>query len=171
VSISDRLRSVIGETKIDEFAELIGEPVHRVKDVLRNKQRPPFDMLVKLRTIQGVDLNWLAVGDGVTGPVLATQEATLLARYRELAPASQEALRSMAAALSMQMRTYPTIPTGALALHDPVQEGAKTNETQMTFHHQVGQVIQGDAHIQKQNFHAAEKPAAPKSSRRVKPHK
>jgi hypothetical protein len=159
VSISDRLRSVIGTAKIDEFAELIGEPPQRVKDVLRNKQRPPMDMLVKLRTIQGVDLNWFAVGEGAAGPVLDAQEASLLVRYRQLSPTSQEALRSMANALQMQVH------------HQPVNEAGREPARSMTFNNSVGQVIQGDAHVGKQTFHATESPVSAKQPKGSKPHK
>ena len=49
---------------IAEFAGIIGEKTSRVNDVLKGKQRPPFDMLQKIIEKFDIDANWLILGSG-----------------------------------------------------------------------------------------------------------
>lgn len=59
--VVDRIRQVIELNKItiDEFAEKIGEKPTRLKDVLREKQRPPLEMIQSIVEKFQVDANWL----------------------------------------------------------------------------------------------------------------
>lgn len=102
----DRLRAVIAGAKIDEFAQALDEPAQRVKDVLRGKQRPPFELLLKIHTRLGVDLNWLVSGEGEQPPSLSTREATLLANYRETDEEGQRSIER-SAMLEAQRKASP----------------------------------------------------------------
>ena len=58
------IRKIIAkeDLTISEFADLIGEKVSRINDVLSGKQRPPFDMLEKILQKFNVETNWLITG-------------------------------------------------------------------------------------------------------------
>ena len=64
--VVDRIRQVIELNKItiDEFAERIGEKPTRLKDVLREKQRPPLEIIQSIVEKFQVDANWLI---GISG--------------------------------------------------------------------------------------------------------
>lgn len=97
----DRLRAVIGEATIEEFARTIEEPAQRVKDILRKKQKPPSDFLVKLQLKLGVDLNWLlAGGSEPLGRALSVREAALLDDYRAADDEGQRAIAATGAAVA-----------------------------------------------------------------------
>ena len=49
---------------IAEFAGIIGEKTSRVNDVLKGKQRPPFDMRQTIIEKFDIDANWLILGSG-----------------------------------------------------------------------------------------------------------
>ncbi|ATD64859.1 helix-turn-helix transcriptional regulator [Neisseria weixii] len=59
--VVDKIRQVIELNKItiDEFAERIGEKPTRLKDVLREKQRPPLEMIQSIVENFQIDANWL----------------------------------------------------------------------------------------------------------------
>lgn len=101
MDFEQRLRAVIGDSSIEDFAHLLEEPVHRIKDVLRGKQKPPADFLVKLQIQLGVDLNWLLAG----GPepavkALTVREAALLRDYRAAAEDGRRAIEATGSAVS-----------------------------------------------------------------------
>ena len=108
MEFEERLRAVIGDATIDEFARAIDEPPQRVKDILRKKQKPPADFLVKLQMTLGVDLNWLLVG-GSERPmaVLSVRESTLIQNYRASAEDGRKAIEQTGAAVSKHV-TEPT---------------------------------------------------------------
>lgn len=97
-AVKARLLSVIGSRSHPVFAEQLGEPVQRIRDVLRGKQRPPADLLVKLHQREGVDLNWLLCGTVDSGLVATPREAVLLANYRRVSEAEKADLEQKAAA-------------------------------------------------------------------------
>ena len=104
-----RLRAVIGEgTTIDEFAALLGEPPQRIKDVLRAKQKPPIDLLLKLQVHCGVDLNWLVTGVGKE-PEITAREASLLANYRNTDKEGQRSIERSAMLESQRQASGPEV--------------------------------------------------------------
>ncbi|MBX3588774.1 MAG: helix-turn-helix transcriptional regulator [Ramlibacter sp.] len=96
-----RLRAVIGDSTIDEFAAVLGETPQRVKDVLRGKQKPPADLLIKLQMKCGVDLNWLLVDGDAPMPMqqLSAREAALLDNYRAAAEDGRKAIEQTSVAV------------------------------------------------------------------------
>lgn len=101
MDVVDRLRAVIGDSTIEQFAALMDEPVYRVKDILRGRQKPPADFLIKLQLKLGVDLNWLLAGaPGPPKPALTAREATLLDEYRAAAEEGRRAIEATTAAVS-----------------------------------------------------------------------
>lgn len=101
MEFTDRLRAVIGEGTLEEFARSIDEPLQRVKDVLRSKQKPPADFLVKIQIKLGVDLNWLLVGgEDQARVVLSVRESTLLDNYRAAADEGRKAIEQTSAAVA-----------------------------------------------------------------------
>lgn len=99
MEFEERLRAVIGTSTIEEFANLIDEPVQRVKDILRKKQKPPADFLIKLQLKFGVDLNWLLVG-GVESPLaLSVRETSLIDNYRAAVDEGRKAIEQTSAAV------------------------------------------------------------------------
>lgn len=60
----ENIRKIIGEqcSSIDDFAEKIGDKTSRVNDVLRGKQRPPFDMIQRIVETFQLDANVLMFG-------------------------------------------------------------------------------------------------------------
>lgn len=97
----DKLRQVIGDATIDEFAGVLDEPVQRIKDVLRKKQKPPADLLVKLQVKFGVDLNWLLTDqDGPPQLLLSVREAALIDNYRAAAEEGRRAIEATGLAIA-----------------------------------------------------------------------
>ena len=96
----ERLRAVMGESTINDFAALLDETPQRIKDVLRGKQKPPADFLIKLQMKLGVDLNWLLVG-GTNAPAatLTVREATLIDNYRAAAEVGRRAIEQTSTAV------------------------------------------------------------------------
>jgi transcriptional regulator with XRE-family HTH domain len=94
------LRAVMAGLTIEEFARLIDEPAQRVKDVLRKKQKPPSDFLVKLQLQLGVDLNWLLAGGPEPPRALTAREAALLNDYRAAAEDGRRAIEATSSAVS-----------------------------------------------------------------------
>lgn len=47
-----------------EFAEALGEKLQRVQDILRKKQRPPIDFVIRIVDIFHVNGTWLLTGAG-----------------------------------------------------------------------------------------------------------
>ena len=84
MSITDRLRVIIGDMTIDSFAQLLDEKPQRIKDVLRGRQKIPEDLLLKLVDKMNVDLNWLVADSGDAAPKeLSSREFALLDNYRK----------------------------------------------------------------------------------------
>lgn len=97
----EKLRLVIADATIEDFALAIGESPQRVKDVLRKKQKPPAEMLVNLQLKLGVDLNWLMTDQG--GPPrmqLSVREAALLDNYRAAAEEGRRAIEATGLAIA-----------------------------------------------------------------------
>lgn len=84
---------------IDTFAQRIGEKPQRVKDALRGKQRPPWEMLAMMVSELGVDAAWLLTGKS-QAVGLSQDEALLLARYRAASTNDKAAI--LAAAMGIQ---------------------------------------------------------------------
>lgn len=96
----ERLRQVIGDSTIDEFAQVIEDSPQRVKDVLRGKQKPPMDFLVRIQVRLGVDLNWLLVGDvSRAANALSAREASLIYNYRAATEEGRKAVDHTASAV------------------------------------------------------------------------
>lgn len=97
----DRLRALIGDSTIEEFARAIDESAQRVKDVLRKKQKPPADFLIKLHLKTGVDLTWLLAG-GPSPPslTLSAREAELIDNYRAAAEEGRRAIEATGSAVA-----------------------------------------------------------------------
>lgn len=106
----DRLRAVIGNATIDEFARSLEEAPQRIKDVLRGKQKAPIDLLLKLQQRCGVDLNWLVAGEGERKPesVLSVRESTLLNNYRGTDDEGQRSIER-SAMLEAQRQASPVV--------------------------------------------------------------
>lgn len=105
-NFNQRLRQVIGDATIDEFAASLDESAQRVKDILRGKQRPPSDFLTKLHSHLGVDLNWLLAGDGVKAASIVTvKEQLLLAHYRAASEEGRKAIEQTSQALAKRPGT------------------------------------------------------------------
>jgi transcriptional regulator with XRE-family HTH domain len=103
---NQRLRQVIGDATIDEFAASLEESAQRVKDILRGKQRPPSDFLTKLHVQLGVDLNWLLAGDGAKAASMVTvKEQLLLAHYRAASDEGRKAIEQTSHALAKRPDT------------------------------------------------------------------
>jgi transcriptional regulator with XRE-family HTH domain len=100
MEFEQRLRAVMAGLTIEEFARLIDEPAQRVKDVLRKKQKPPSDFLVKLQLQLGVDLNWLLAGGPEPPRALTAREAALLNDYRAAAEDGRRAIEATSSAVS-----------------------------------------------------------------------
>lgn len=107
MEFEDRLRAVIGDSTIDEFAASIDEPSQRVKDILRKKQKPPADFLVKLQVTLGVDLNWLLVGGDRPAVALSVRESNLLQNYRASAAEGRKAIEQTSVAVSKRSEADP----------------------------------------------------------------
>lgn len=96
MSIAARIKILMGEMKIPEFARLIDEEKpQRLKDVLGERQRVPEDMLVKILKTTGADANWLVLGVGER-PQLAPREQALLDNYRVLDEERRRTVESVA---------------------------------------------------------------------------
>jgi hypothetical protein len=99
--IVEKLRQVIGDATIEEFARSIDEQPQRVKDVLRQKQKPPTDLLIKLQIKLGVDLNWLLTDQaGPPRMTLSVREATLIDNYRAAAEEGRRAIEATGLAIA-----------------------------------------------------------------------
>lgn len=104
----DKLRQVIGEATIEEFADVINETPQRIKDVLRKKQKPPADLLTKLQTKLGVDLNWLLTDDdGPPVMALSVREAALISNYRAAAEEGRRAIEATGLAIAKSQAVTP----------------------------------------------------------------
>jgi transcriptional regulator with XRE-family HTH domain len=100
MNFSTRLRSVIGDLTIDEFAKSLDEPDHRVKNILRGAQRPPSDFLIKLHQDYGVDLHWLLMGEEGEGAAnITAREQRLLANYRGATDEGRKAIEQTSQAV------------------------------------------------------------------------
>jgi hypothetical protein len=103
MDLIDRIRLVIGDSTIDNFAASINQPAQRVKDVLRGKQKPPADMLYAVHMQHGVDLNWLFDGGSdVPKMNLSVRERSLLDNYRAAAEDGKRAIEHTSAAVKKQ---------------------------------------------------------------------
>ena len=112
MEFAERMRAVIGDSTIEEFARSIDEPSQRIKDILRNKQKPPADLLVKLQLTLGVDLNWLLVGDEAQPKlVLSVREALLLDNYRAAADEGRKAIEQTG--FAVEKRAEPAKAKGS----------------------------------------------------------
>lgn len=100
MEFEERLRAVIGTSTLEEFAHVIDEPLQRVKDILRKKQKPPSDFLVKLQLKLGVDLNWLLVGGDAPSRPLSAREFALLDNYRAAADEGRKAIEQTGVAVT-----------------------------------------------------------------------
>lgn len=101
MSLPARLRIVIGDLTIDAFAKSINEPAYRVKNILREVQKPPSDFLIKLREQCGVDLHWLLTGNGESGaPTISVREQRLLANYRAATDEGRKAIEQTSQAVA-----------------------------------------------------------------------
>lgn len=105
MAFEDRLRDVISSAgcTIDQFARELDEPAQRLKDILRAKQRPPAEVLVKIHLMYGIDINWLLVGDRKLAnkgeplsELLQPRERELLRRFREADDAGKRFIESAA---------------------------------------------------------------------------
>lgn len=47
-----------------ELAEALGEKLQRVQDILRRKQRPPIDFVIRMVDVFHVNGTWLLIGEG-----------------------------------------------------------------------------------------------------------
>lgn len=106
MSVADRIREVMtgAGLTVDRFAEALDEKPQRVKDVLREKQRAPEDLLVKIIQRFEIDANWLLIGAPREGLTLAPDEAALLDNYRNSPEDAQRLLRETGAAFSKRRR-------------------------------------------------------------------
>lgn len=101
MEFSEKLRAVIGTATIDEFAAVLDEPAQRVKDVLRGKQKPPADLLIKLQLVMGVDLSWLLSDEkGPPKLLLNAREVALIDNYRAAEDAGRRAIEATGLAVS-----------------------------------------------------------------------
>ena len=82
----DRLREVISKSGLSQakFAQLIGEDLQRLKDVLRGQMKAPLDMLDRVVQHCGADATWLVTGYQIQTGELNLNEKILLSWYREL---------------------------------------------------------------------------------------
>ena len=102
MGVADRIREVMkgaGMT-VDRFAEALDEKPQRVKDVLREKQRAPEDLLVKIIQRFEIDANWLLMGAAREGVTLAPDEAALLDNYRNSPPTARDHIKATSAAFA-----------------------------------------------------------------------
>ncbi|GAP39042.1 helix-turn-helix transcriptional regulator [Piscinibacter sakaiensis] len=113
MDFSTRLRAVIGNSTIDDFAAALGESPQRVKDVLRAKQKPPFELLLKLHERCGVDLNWLVTGSEPksAGPQLRPDQAALLRDYDQADEIGRQGARRMLRSTLDQTAAVPAVKT------------------------------------------------------------
>jgi hypothetical protein len=109
MSITDRLRTVIGDMTIESFAALVDEKPQRIKDVLRGKQKIPEDLLLKLAEKLHVDLNWL-VADAAEagGGEMSSRESALLDNYRKSDDEGRAVIEKMASFAAQPKSAYRT---------------------------------------------------------------
>lgn len=101
MTFPQRLRSVIGDLTLDEFARLLGEPDHRVKNIIREVQKPPSDFLIKVHDVCSVDLNWLLTGaEGSIAPEITARERALLENFRAASAEGQAAIEATSIAVA-----------------------------------------------------------------------
>lgn len=123
MDITDRLKAVIGDATLDQFAASINESTQRIKDVLRQKQKPPAEMLVAIHLKHGVDLNWLLAGDTAQPKMLlSVREASLLDNYRSAADEGRKAIEQTSAAVSKKLPTRKTQDKDSSVLHRSIAE-------------------------------------------------
>lgn len=100
------LIKALGFTSVKEFAEKLGISQARITDVMREKQKIPEDLLLKLITEYNVNANWLiaGMGDIFIGTIpfgnLTETENALLEDYRESNEQGKEAIEKTAKALA-----------------------------------------------------------------------
>ena len=89
--VPDRLREHIAKLGITQtkFAELLGEPKHRVTDVLRGQIRMPEDMLTKILNRGDIDGTWLLTGQQTMPNEFNDTEKILVAHFRQLSVVEQ----------------------------------------------------------------------------------
>ncbi|QIM66355.1 hypothetical protein A4G16_02680 [Mannheimia granulomatis] len=101
-----RLIKALGFASVKEFAEDLDISQARITDVMREKQKMPEDLLLKLISQYHVNANWLiaSVGDMFIGNIpesaLTKQEQVLLDDYRESNEQGKEAIEKTASALA-----------------------------------------------------------------------
>lgn len=90
----ERLREVIAKTGLSQakFAQLIGEDLQRLKDVLRGQMKAPLDMFDRVVKHCGVDATWLVTGYQIETGELTLKEKILLSWYRELVISEQDVM-------------------------------------------------------------------------------
>jgi hypothetical protein len=96
MTISLRIKNLMGEMTVAAFATFIGEErPQRLKDVLRGQQKIPEDMLVRIVERTGCDANWLLLGIGEGKPLrLPEDERILLDNYRHAPQAVQMGIKT-----------------------------------------------------------------------------
>lgn len=101
-----RLIKALGFASVKEFAEDLDISQARITDVMREKQKMPEDLLLKLISQYHVNANWLIAGVGgmfignIPENTLTKQEQGLLDDYRESNEQGKEAIEKTAKALA-----------------------------------------------------------------------
>lgn len=101
-----QLIKALSFSSVKEFAEELEISQARITDVMREKQKMPEDLLLKLITKYNVNANWLVagVGDMFIGTIpssnLTASESALLDDYRESNEQGKEAIEKTASALA-----------------------------------------------------------------------
>lgn len=94
----------LGFFSVKEFAEELEITQARITDVMREKQKMPEDLLLKLITKYNVNANWLVAGVSEmfigTIPVNNLTESALFEDYRESNEQGKEAIEKNASALA-----------------------------------------------------------------------
>lgn len=117
-----QLIKALGYTSVKDFAEDLEISQARITDVMREKQKIPEDLLLKLISKYQVNANWLIAGIGnmFIGTIpqnnLTKQEQILLDDYREANAQGKEAIEKTASALAgkatFQQRSRTTMHIG-----------------------------------------------------------
>lgn len=104
------LMKELGYSSVKDFAEGLGITHARMTDVMREKQKMPEDLLLKLISNYSVNANWLVAGmgemfithlqGGALPPILTAREATLLENYRAAPEDGKRALEMSALAFA-----------------------------------------------------------------------
>ncbi|EHO46626.1 helix-turn-helix domain-containing protein [Haemophilus sp. oral taxon 851] len=92
MGISNRLREVMEYkgVNIKTLAELLNMPYRTLQNYLLNERTPSAEVLIKVRDIMNIDLNWLMCGEGnmfrssTSESKLNEKEKQLIKCYRKM---------------------------------------------------------------------------------------